>query len=97
MYKLKTLGICGNYYGLIHLFLSNRYQRVVLSGQSSKWSHIKIVVPHGSILGTLLFLIYINDLAEGLTTSATLFADDTLLLSVIHDSAASLAFLMITY
>ena len=93
MYKLKTLGICGNYYGLIHSFLSGRHQRVVLNGQSSKWSHIKAGVPQGSILGPLLFLVYINDLPEGLTTSAKLFADDTSLFSVVHDSAASTAFL----
>ena len=93
MYKLKTLGICGNYYGLIHSFLSDRHQRVVLNGQSSKWSHIKAGVPQGSILGPLLFLVYINDLPEGLTTSAKLFADDTSLFSVVHDSAASSAFL----
>ena len=93
MYKLKTLGICGNYYGLIHSFLSDRRQRVVLNGQSSKWSHIKARVPQGSILGPLLFLVYINDLPEGLTTSTKLFADGTSLFSVVHDSEASTAFL----
>ena len=66
---------------------------MVLNGQSSKWSHIKAEVPQGSILGPLLFLVYINDLPESLTTSAKLFADDTSLFSVVHDSAASTAFL----
>ena len=88
-----SLGICGNYYGLIHSFLSDRHQRVVLSGQSSNWSHTEAGVPEGSILGSILFLVYINDLPEGLTTSAKLFADDTSLCSVVHDSAASSAFL----
>ena len=55
MYKLKTSGICGNYYRLIHSFLSDRHQRAVLNGQSSDWSHIKAGVPQGSILGPLLF------------------------------------------
>ena len=93
MYKLKTLGICGNYYELIHSFLSDRHQKVALNGQSSKWSHVKVGVPQGSILGTLLFLVYINDLHEDLTMSAKLFADDTSLFSVVHDSVASTAFL----
>ena len=92
MYKLKTLGVCGNYYGLIHSLLCDRPQRVFLNGQSSKWSHIKAGVPGGSILGPLLFLVYINDLVEGLTRIAKLFADDTSLFSVAHDSAASSAF-----
>ena len=93
MYKLKTLGICGNYYGLIHSFLSDRHQRVVLNGQFSKWPHIKTGAPQGSILGPLLFLVYINDLPESLTTTAKRFADDTSLFSVVYDSAASTAFL----
>ena len=91
MYKLKSLGICGNYYGLIHSFLSDRHQRMVLNGQSSNWSHIKAGVCQGSILRPLLFLVYINDLPEDLTTSAKIFADDTSLFSVVHDSAASSA------
>ena len=93
MYKLKTLGICGDYYGLIHSFQSDRRQRVVLNGQSSKWSHIKADFPQGSILGPLLFLVDTNDLPEGLTTSAKLFANAASLFSVVHDSATSTAFL----
>ena len=93
LYKLKTLGICGNYYGLIHSFLSDRHQKVVLSGQPSNWSHTEAGVLQGPILGPILFLVYINDLPEGLTTSAKRFADDTSLCSVVHDSAASSAFL----
>ena len=91
MYKLKSLGICGNYYWLINSFLSERDQRVVLNGQSSNWSHFKTGVPQGSILEPLLFLVYINDLPEGLTTGAKLVADDTSLFSVVHDSAATSA------
>ena len=77
IYKLKSLGICGNYYGLLHSFISDRHQRVVLNDQSSNWSHIKAAVPQGSVLGPLLFLVYINDLPEVLTTNFKFFADDT--------------------
>ena len=66
--------------------MTNRKQRVVLNGQSSSWTNVKAGVPQGSILGPLLFLIYINDLADGLSSNTKLFADDTSLFSVIHDS-----------
>ena len=66
---------------------------MVFNGQSSKWSHITTAVPQGWILVLLLFLVYINDLPEDITTSAKFIADDAWLFSVVHDSAASLAFL----
>ena len=62
MYKLKLLGICGKYYRLIHSFLNDRHQRVVLNGQRSNWSKIIAGIPQGSILGPLFFLVYINNL-----------------------------------
>ena len=66
-------------------FLKERKQRVVLNGQHSKWSNISAGVPQGSILGPLLFLIYINDLSDNLSSNPKLFADDTSLFSVVHD------------
>ena len=89
MYKLERLGIYGKYYWLIHSFLNDRHQRVILNGQCSNWSKIKAGVPQGSILRRLLFLVYINDLPWDLTTNAKLFADDTSLYSVVHDSTSS--------
>ena len=70
-------------------FLSERRQRVVLNGQASRWTNITAGVPQGSTLGPLLFLIYKIDLSKGLSTNAKLFADDTSLFSVIHDSQTS--------
>ena len=61
----------------------------MLNGQVSDWSDVRAGVPQGSILGPLLFLIYINDLSEGLSSNTKLFADDTSLFSVIHDSNTS--------
>ena len=69
----------------MHDFLNERKQRVILNGQFSTWKNVSAGVPQGSILGPLLFLIYINDLTEGLSTNAKLFEDDTSLISVIHN------------
>ena len=69
--------------------LANWYQRVVLNGQVSKWAAVNAGVPQGSILGPLLFLIYINDLLTGLSSNSRLFADDTSLFSVVRDMTSS--------
>ena len=74
--KLKLLGICGSYYNLVQSFFDSRHQRVVLHGQSSKPSLVEAGVPQGSILGPLLFLVYINHLPQGLRCNIKLFADD---------------------
>ena len=74
---------------MFHSYLNNRHQRVVLNGQYSKWAPILDGVPQGSILGPLLFLIYINDLPENLKSYAKLFADDTSLFSTVYNSAES--------
>ena len=55
LYKLRCMGICGEYFGLIDLFLSDRFQRVPLNAQTSKWSQIKAGVPQVSVLGPLLY------------------------------------------
>ena len=86
IFKLQENGISGNLLNVLKHFLTNRKQRVVLNGQSSSWNNVKAGDPQGSILGALLFLIYINYSADGLSSSTKLFADDTSLFSVIHDS-----------
>ena len=76
MYKLKQSGIKDKLVCLLIDFLKNRQQRVVLNGQSSSWTKVNAGVPQGSILGPLLFLIYINDLPNGLQSNPKLFADE---------------------
>ena len=70
-------------------FLKDRKQRVVLNGQNSSLANAEAWVPQGSILGPLLFLIYINDLPDNPSTNVKLFADDTSLFSVGHDITTS--------
>ena len=91
LYKLKSNGIDGNLFKLIKFFLNNRYQRVVLNGQSSVWKSVTAGAPQGSVLGPLFFLIYINDLPLALTTNAKLFADDTSLFSVVNNASVSIS------
>ena len=76
IFKLKCNGISGN---LLNLFgnLLNRFQRVVLNGNESNWTSLKAGVPQGSVLGPLLFLIYINDLTDNISSDMRLFADDS--------------------
>ena len=57
----------------------------MLNGQLSSWYKIEAGIPQGSILGPLLFLVYINDLSDSLTTNASLFADDVSLFSVVDN------------
>ena len=77
--KLNHIGIRGPLLQWIESFLSGREQRVVIEDHSSKWSHVTSGVPQGSILGPLLFLIYINDIGDNLTSPTRLFADDCVL------------------
>ena len=83
LYKLKNNGINGNALQLIESLLHNKLQRVVLNGQSSSLPSIRAGVPQGSVLGPLFFLIYINDLPEGLNSEVKLFAHDTSLFSIV--------------
>ena len=64
-------------------YLQNPEQRVVLNGQTSGRRKINSGVPQGSVLGPLLFLIYINDLSDGITSMS--FADDTSLFLKVLD------------
>ena len=89
LYKLKSMGISGELHRLLKNYLTGRFQRVVLNGQTSSWRPVLAGVPQGSILGPLLFLIYINDLPNELKSNAKLFADDTSLFTIVKDKYES--------
>ena len=78
IFRLKQNGVTGDLINIFIDFVKERKQRVVLNDQHSKWSNNSAGVQQGSILGPLLFLIYINDLADNLSSNPKLFADDTL-------------------
>ena len=81
IYKLSKYGIKGKILNWIKDFLSNRKQRVVIRGTTSSWEDVTSGVPQGSVLGPILFLIFINDLPTELLSKLSLFADDSKLFS----------------
>ena len=91
LFKLKQNGIDGLLLNVLSSYLSNRKQRVVLNGSNSPWETTESGVPQGSVLGPLLFLIYINDLERGLKSNVKFFADDTMLYSIVNDEQNSAA------
>ena len=75
--------------GRLKDYLGDRKQRVIINGASSSWRPIKSGVPQGSVLGPLLFRVFINDLPEHLICNPKLFADDASLNAIRYDGKYS--------
>ena len=89
IFKLKQNGISGSLLNLFRNYLSNGKQCVVLNDSSSDYSGIESGVPQGSVLGPLLFLIYINALERNIKSNIKFFADDTMIFSIVKDPKIS--------
>ena len=83
--KLRSYGINGNLLKWIEEFLIGRKMRVVLNESVTDWEKVLSGVPQGSVLGPLLFLLYVNDIPEVVKCSVRMFADDTKIWQVIRD------------
>ncbi len=89
--KLHNIGIRGTLLQWIKAFLLERQQRVLVEGHLSSWTKVCSGVPQGSVLGPLLFIIYVNDIASTLSSECKLFADDCVLYQNITSNSDSTA------
>ena len=89
--KLKCIGVDGNILHWIHSFLTSRYMRVSINGELSKTREVLSGVPQGSVLGPLLFLIYINSIGAQLACNYKIFADDLKVYACVNHPTSSTA------
>ena len=89
LYKLKSMGISGAFYNLLENYLSGRFQRVVLNGQTSSWRPVLSGVPPRINSGSTSLSYYLNDLPIYLKSNVKLFADDTSLFTIGKDKNES--------
>ena len=81
--KIWNFGIQGKIHDWLRDFLNSRRQQVVIQGETSSWAPVGSGVPQGSVLGPIMFLMFINDIPEAMSCVTRLFADDTKLYSIV--------------
>ena len=91
--KLSAVGISNSLLQWFSSYLCDRSQRVVINNSQSDWTSITAGVPQRSILGPLLFLIYINDIVQTINSNVRLFADDTSIYVIVENPQSSTDFL----
>jgi len=86
MSKVRGCGVDGKEYNWINNWLNGREQRVVINGIHSDWCAVLSGIPQGSILGPLLFVIYVNDIDININNVILKFVDDTKIFAAVADS-----------
>ena len=84
--KAYALGIRGKLLKWIENFLSDRKQRVIVGNQKSSWQNVTSGIPQGSVLGPILFIIFINDMPDQVESIMKLFADDAKVFKALESS-----------
>ena len=87
MHKLSTVGFQGKLLRWLSSFLSDRTMRVGVHGSYSTWFHMLSGVPQGSVLGPVLFLLYVNDLPDWIKCSMRMFADDMKIWNIVTSAS----------
>ena len=75
--KIESFGITGHTLRWVQAFLTDRIQQVHVNGAHSEWANVTSGIPQGSVLGPILFVLYINDLPSNINSNVYMFADDT--------------------
>lgn len=91
LHKISELGVTRRMYGWLQDFLNSRKQSVAVNGHYSSWTDVISGVPQGSVLGPLLFLIFVGDLPLWIRNEIRMFADDTKIWSKITSDTDSLS------